>query len=249
MKNRIKTLAIIFFTSSCSQSTDNKNNNLESVKQKISISESNVSEKQLKEFRDEIQYIYKELLEFKDNKDFHKNGFKIGTKYNEWLINIQKHKENPLAKELLKEMIVVGEIESLGMQYLYSSGEETEVTKVFTKSLNLAFNLKEESRIDELNHIKIEEINQGEIFGIWKITNSTVNQSYEFKIMKQADNFIGVIDNDLTKPEVLIKKGNKYIVEGNRFGEYYTIDAKRKMELFDQDGELKSAGYTAKLIK
>jgi hypothetical protein len=49
--------------------------------------------------------------------------------------------------------------------------------------------------------------------------------------------------------EELKKEANKYRIKDSRFGEYYIIDSQKNMELFDQDGELESTGYTATLIE
>ncbi|MBK9256882.1 MAG: hypothetical protein IPM42_15480 [Saprospiraceae bacterium] len=249
MKNQIKILIVILLTSSCSQSSKNNQQGVQNLVNETAEVKAQPTKEEIKRFRDTIQSNYEELLAFKDKEDFHKNGFGMGNKYNNWLITIQKHKDNPLAKELLKERIVVGEIESLGMEFLKSNGKETEITKVFTNDLNRAFFTNEEIAKVEVTQEENNEMSQGKLVGLWKVTNSTVKQSYEFKILEKNGKFIGIKNDDLTNSEVLTKKGNKYIVQGNRFGEYYTVDSNRKMELFDQDGELESLGYTAILIK
>jgi len=54
-----------------------------------------------------------------------------------------------------------------------------------------------------------------------------------------------VIPQDEYKTEILEKKGNDYFIKGNKSGEYYKIDAKMNMSLFDNAGELATMGYKA----
>ena len=147
--------------------------------------------------------------------------------------------------------MVVGELEGLGLEYLRSKGEETVATKIFNQDLKKI--LYHEKAKKELVPKANESINStsnkiGELFGEWEITISTINQSYNYKIYVNEKKYFGVKNNDLSKIEKLKKVGNKYVVEGNKFGEYFIIDSKKKMSLFDQDGDLSSIGCTAKKI-
>jgi len=85
-----------------------------------------------------------------------------------------------------------------------------------------------------------------QLFGSWVISNNLTNYKYEYEIYVKDDKYIGVqITKGKYKFENLIKNGVKYIVEDNKYGEFYAIDDKLNMLLYDQDGELKSAGYEA----
>jgi len=85
-----------------------------------------------------------------------------------------------------------------------------------------------------------------ELDGAWVINNGLTNSSYEYEIYSNSDGIIGVMKFEKMNFETLTKNGNKYEVEGNSYGEYYIIDQNNNMKLFDQDGDLTSAGYTAK---
>ena len=78
------------------------------------------------------------------------------------------------------------------------------------------------------------------------INNGITNSSYDYEIYSNADELIGVMKFEKMKFENLKRNGNKYEVQDNSYGEYYVIDGNNNMKLFDQDGDLTSAGYTAK---
>jgi hypothetical protein len=201
---------------------------------------------EINEFKLNVKKSYDELIGFKDKSDFHNFGFGEGGKYNDWLANIKNQMNNPMAKKLLSERIVVGEIQSMGMEYIKSKGKETESTKIFRKDLENAFYPK---KVIEPNEQKNQKLTNGTLFGKWKITNSTAKLSYTYAIYQKDGKFYGISDSKPDKQESLKRNGEIYTVVGNKFGEYYKIDKNKNMELFDKGGELKSMGYTAKYIK
>jgi hypothetical protein len=88
-------------------------------------------------------------------------------------------------------------------------------------------------------------ISDYDLFGKWIISNSTVNESYTFEIYVKGEEYIGVIPQGEFKTEILEKRGEKYVVKDNQYGEYYIIDSDKNMKLFDKDGDLSSMGYKA----
>ena len=87
------------------------------------------------------------------------------------------------------------------------------------------------------------------LFGKWKITNRLIEDSWIYEIYQKGDEYIGYIPRFDFKKEVLVKKGFNYYVKGNRSGEYYSIDDEKFMSLWDKDGTLYDAGYSAALQK
>jgi hypothetical protein len=100
---------------------------------------------------------------------------------------------------------------------------------------------------EETRYEKIKE--DYELFGQWNINNSFTGESYDYEIYQKEGEYIGVSKFDVMSFEELKKEANKYRIKDSRFGEYYIIDSQKNMELFDQDGELESTGYTATLIE
>lgn len=197
---------------------------------------------------EEFKILYNELLEFKDKADFKNYGFGQGGPYKEWLTKVIDLKENPDSKLLLQKGVVAGELEQLGLAYASSKGKETEVTKSINKFFLDAISSKPIEKVETAsgnsNYDKLKS--DYELFGKWKISNTTVKSSYPYEIYKKGNEYIGVIPQDKFKTEILEKSGNKYSVKGNEYGEYYIITPTKEMTLFDNDGELTSMGYKAR---
>lgn len=69
----------------------------------------------------------RELDSFKSNKEFHFYGFGGGGPYNSWLKSIEAKRG---AKEFsLYERIAVGDLEQLGLQYMWHKGRESDYTR------------------------------------------------------------------------------------------------------------------------
>ena len=224
---------------------ESKNNSEDKPMNKVQKRQ-DYTQDEINAFKLEVKKSYDELIVFKDKEDFHKFGFGKGGMYNDWLINIQNLVNNPMAKKLLSERIVIGEIQSMGMEYINSRGKETETTKMFRKDLENAFYPKNSIEPIKQSNQKLAD---GILFGEWKITNSTAKLSYTYAIYQKDEKFYGINESKPENQESLKRKGEVYTVIGNKFGEYYRIDKNKNMGLFDKDGELKSLGYTAKLIK
>ena len=90
----------------------------------------------------EFKTLYTTLLNFKDNTDFKKYGFAIDSPYNIWLKKVQRLKRNSNSKTLIKKGFVIGELETLGLEYANSKGKETETTKFFNDIFSKAISDK-----------------------------------------------------------------------------------------------------------
>ncbi|WKK74942.1 hypothetical protein QYS49_25290 [Marivirga salinae] len=236
MKNSTLLSLILLVLTSCGT-------NQNSEKKVDSLSET----ERLEIIFEEFKALHKELQTFKSSADFKTNGFGAGGSNNAWLEKVQELKDNPDSKLLLKKGIVAGELEQLGLAYASSKGQETEITKTFTKIFEEAIDSKSvekvETKTGNANYDKIKS--EYELLGKWTITNTTVNQSYAFEIYKEGNEYVSVIPQGDFKTEILSKKGNDYYVKGNKYGEFYRIDSDRNMKLFDKDGDLSSMGYKA----
>lgn len=195
----------------------------------------------------EFKSLYQELLDFKDKADFKQYGFGEGGPYNKWLKKVEELKNSPDSKLLLQKGVLIGELEQLGLAYVSSKGKETEVTKNFNKIFSDAISAKPVEKVETKsgndNYDKIRS--DYELIGKWKITNSLSKQNYPYEIYKKGNEYVGVIPQGDYKTEILEKNGNKYLVKGNEYGEYYVIDDNLNMTLFDKDGDLSSMGYKA----
>ena len=106
---------------------------------------------------------------------------------------------------------------------------------------------KQENQIQEplsrYDSIKSEYSN----YGRWDIYNSTVKEGYSYEIWQKDSRIIGFILGDSIKIDTLLKDGNKYSIQNNKYGEFFVIDSNKNMKLFDNDGDLSDMGYTATL--
>ena len=146
----------------------------------------------------------------------------------------------------MKKGVVAGELEQLGLEYASSKGKETENTKYFNKIFSEAISPIQVEKVKTASgNSNYDNLKKNyKLFGKWKITNTIVKESYPYEIYSQGDKYVGVIPQDKYRTEILEKKGNKYFVKGNKFGEYYLIDSKLNMTMYDKDGELESMGWT-----
>ena len=209
----------------------------------VEVDDSLKTEKVFEEFKS----LYINLISFKNKEDFKKNGFGAGGSYHKWLKDVEEIKSNPDSKLLSRKGVLIGELEQLGFAYVNSKGKETEVTKTFNKIFTEAiFGKQIEKKDDKSGNSNYEKIKaEYELFGKWSISNSMAKEKYPYEIYKRGTEFVGVIAQGEYKIEVLVKNGDRYVVKGNDYGEYYKIDSKMNMSLFDKDGELASMGYSA----
>lgn len=255
-------LVIIFFgcDESKNSNTEFKNESSSGIKKETTkkevktkvLKEEKIDEaEKLKVVFTEFKDLYKELMGFKNDKDFKRLGFGKGGKYNNWLQKVKVLKQNTDSKLLLKKGILIGELEQLGLAYASSRGKETKVTKTFNEIFSKVISdepkeNKKSSASTNINYSKLKD--DYEFFGKWTIANTIVKESYPYEIYKKDNKYIGVRLNDF-KIENLVKKGNDYYVKGNKYGEFYRIDQKMNMILFDKDGDLTSAGYRATKVR
>lgn len=240
---KMATLTFVLTLGLMSCQNENKQINTNEV---IKVEVKDDTEKIAKVFG-EFKDLYNELLEIKEKADFKKFGFGAGGSYNNWLQKVQELKNNPDSDLLLKKGVLIVELEQLGLAYASSKGEETDVTesfnKIFSNAISRKTTVKVESESGNSDYEKIKA--EYEIFGKWRIKNSAANLNYPYEIYNKGTEYIGVIPEGKYKTENLEKKGNKYFVKDNKSGEYYLIDVKMNMSLFDKDGELESMGYKA----
>ncbi len=197
-------------------------------------------------FKQEVKESYEELMKFKDDSDFHKFGFAKEGKYNSWFLKIQEQTNSPFAKELVVDRIIVGEVQLMGMEYIRSKGKETDRTKIFKEEFERAF-YPNSSKYEQ--QLASTELQNGKLYAKWRITNSFVNISYIYAIYDNGGSYFGVNESIPGRIDNLKKIGEIFKIKDNEFGEYFKINSNKDMELFDKDGELKSSGYSAKLIK
>ncbi|MEY3085583.1 MAG: hypothetical protein RL037_1763 [Bacteroidota bacterium] len=106
-----------------------------------SIKEMNPEEKNetTEKLKTEFKKLYKELIKFKKEKDFHELGFGVGSPYKKWFDEVDLLSNNPNCKLLLKFGVLPGELKTLGTEYLQSRGRETEYTTFINSEIKRNF--------------------------------------------------------------------------------------------------------------
>jgi hypothetical protein len=151
---------------------------------------------------------------------------------------------------LLQKGVLISELETLGYTYVSSKGKETDVTKTFNKIFTEAINDKPiEEIVTKSGNENYDKIRSNyQLFGKWTFKNTILKEEHQYEIYKKGSEYIGVRKVNY-KTETLERKGNKYVIKGDKWGEYYIIDENKKLTMFDKDGELASMGYIAIKVK
>lgn len=203
--------------------------------------------KRLEQAFGRFKELYAELLDMKDEASFRQYGFGAGGPHASWLESVRAFDKDADSKLLIEKGFVLGELESLGMEYVASKGKETSLTEkrntVFKRAIDPVAIETVVNDSGAQNYAKLQA--ESALFGKWKVTNSFAKQSYLFEIYKRGNEYIGVYPSREFKTEQLQKKGKDFYVKGSRNGEFYRIEANMTMALFDQDGELASSGWSA----
>lgn len=92
--------------------------------------------KVIRDLKKEVRRLFNELLSFKNKNDFHVYGFGTGGSYNKWLQEVKTLKNTPEAALLIHYDFVVGDLETLGLEYMGTKGKETEYTRWAKKTIN-----------------------------------------------------------------------------------------------------------------
>lgn len=90
----------------------------------------------VKILKSKVSKLFNSLMSFKNTGDFREYGFGVGGKYNYWLREVQSLKSAEGADSFLSECgFVIGELESLGLEYSTSGGKETDYSRYTSKMI------------------------------------------------------------------------------------------------------------------
>lgn len=246
---KIFTLVLLILIIIACQNGNKHNHPTKKEAQKANNIESSHKEK-IDTVFNQFKLLYFELLSFKDDDNFKKYGFGAGGKYNNWIKDIENLKNNPDSKLLIQKGVLISELETLGYSYVGSKGKETDVTRTFNKIFTEAINDKPaEKSVNNSGNENYDKIRSNyKLFGKWIIKNTIVKEEYPYEIYQKGAEYIGVRKVNY-KTETLERKGDKFVIKGNKWGEYFIIDENKRLTMFDKDGELASMGYIAIKVK
>ena len=81
----------------------------------------------------ELKKLYYELMDFKDDAEFHRVGFGVCCKYKKWQLKVEALRNNKTLTMIDK--IAVGDLLMLGLEYMKTKGKENDYTKFARKSI------------------------------------------------------------------------------------------------------------------
>ena len=93
------------------------------------VASTGVSASHIMKIKLRLRELYLELMNFKDDSNFHRFGFAPGYKYSRWEQRVEVLRQHPDSKLLLKEGVVVGDLLTLGNEYMDNGGRETDYTR------------------------------------------------------------------------------------------------------------------------
>lgn len=77
----------------------------------------------------DLQFLYESLQEFKDTPSFQKYGFGLGSPHRWWLETLDEYRADS-ENASFAERIAAGDLRTLGLEYVFRRGRETEVTRL-----------------------------------------------------------------------------------------------------------------------
>lgn len=83
--------------------------------------------------------LYLELMSFKGDSLFHKEGFASGNRYSDWMDRVGRLAEDSRSKDLLKRGVALQELANLGLEYFRSGGKETPFSRFANAEFRKAF--------------------------------------------------------------------------------------------------------------
>jgi hypothetical protein len=81
----------------------------------------------------ELKKLYNELLDFKDDAEFHRVGFGVCCKYKKWQLKVEALRDNETLT--MNDKIAVGDLLMLGLEYMKTNGKENDYTKYARESI------------------------------------------------------------------------------------------------------------------
>ncbi|MCQ2348561.1 MAG: SHOCT domain-containing protein [Paludibacteraceae bacterium] len=128
-----------------SHSKKHKNRSIDEIL-KSEDSENKSFSKSDKKVVEQFISLYKELLKFKNEYEFVQIGFDPDGKYYNWLEKVHKFETKTNTDVLIKLSVIPNDLETLGMEYVITHGQESEITQFFRGEIDEAIQQYKESQ-------------------------------------------------------------------------------------------------------
>lgn len=179
--------------------------------------------------------LYEELITYKDEQSFKKSGLAGSQKYVHWCQKVEDLKVSE-GERLMKKNLLPGELRTLADLYVSSKGKETDETLYLRREFDVILNPNTNEKYEE------ESVDVGEssyeVIGKWDVKNKVLEElSFTIEFFKENSEWFAKrsFRDGSGDVEKLKKKGNRYDIVGNEFGEYYIINNDR-LQVYGQHG-------------
>ena len=81
----------------------------------------------------ELKKLYYELMDFKDDAEFHRVGFGVCCKYKKWQLKVEALRNNKTLTWI--DSVAAGDLLMLGLEYMTTKGKENDYTKFARESI------------------------------------------------------------------------------------------------------------------
>ena len=121
-----------------------------------------------------------------------------------------------------------------GKLYNISSYDNKDLKEYYLKKIEI----KTKSEYSEVveNDVEFKKLRDGsKVIGKWYVKIQGLSDyNYQYEIHKKNNKYYGIKIWDPPTIKTLTKKGNKYYVDNNEYGEYYTTEG--SLKFYDKDG-------------
>ena len=121
-----------------------------------------------------------------------------------------------------------------GKLYNISNYDNKDLKEYYLKKIEIKTKSEYSEKVE--NDVEFKKLRDGsKVIGKWYVKIKGLSDyNYQYEIHKKNNKYYGVMITKSPTIKTLTKKGNKYYVDNNEYGEYYTIEG--SLKFYDKDG-------------
>jgi hypothetical protein len=121
-----------------------------------------------------------------------------------------------------------------GKLYNISNYDNKDLKEYYLEKIEIKTKSEYSEKVE--NDVEFKKLRGGsKVIGKWYVKIQGLSDyNYQYEIYKKDNKYYGVMISEPPIIKTLTKKGNKYYVDNNSFGEYYTVEG--SLKFYDKDG-------------
>ncbi len=121
-----------------------------------------------------------------------------------------------------------------GKLYNISNYDNKDLKEYYLKKIEIKTKSEYSEKVE--NDVEFKKLRDGsKVIGKWYVKIKGLSDyNYQYEIYMKNNKYYGVMISEPPIIKTLTKKGNKYFVDNNEYGEYYTIEG--SLKFYDKDG-------------